>query len=158
LKYHFLCKLYQILTLCVKYLKIEKPFILINNYIYILWGQLKIEIMLLYLHNKRVNDNHLCQITNNYKDYVMAIFDNVENALKFHLTVFTDGRPHFVVKEHSASDCCYWHTIIFTSYSIRCTVFHFFFRNYLTFIFFFCVLSNNNLWYLIKQHKNIPWF
>lgn len=51
--------------------------------------------------------------------YVMDIFDNVDNALKFHLTVFTDGRLHFVVKEHSASDCCYWHIIIFTFYSIK---------------------------------------
>lgn len=82
--------------------------------------------MLLYLHNIWLNDNHLCQITNNYTDYVMAIFDNVENALKFHLTVFTDGRPHFVVKEHSASDCCYWHIIIFMLYSIKSSVLHFF--------------------------------
>jgi len=103
---------------------INKYQLLNNN----LWGQVKFDIILLYLHNIWLNDNHLCQITNNYKDYVMAIFDNVENALKFHLTVFTDGRPHFVLKEHSASDCCYWHTIIFTLlYSIKSLVFHFFF-------------------------------
>lgn len=60
------------------------------------------------------------------KDYVMGIFDNVENALKFHLTVFTDGRPHFVVKEHSASDCCYWHTIIFMFYSIKFSILNIF--------------------------------
>lgn len=77
------------------------PFVLTSKYKLLnnnLWGQVKIDIILLYLHNIWLNDNHLCQITNNYKDYVMAIFDNVENALKFHLTVFTDGRPHFVVK------------------------------------------------------------
>jgi len=37
-------------------------------------GSAKIDIMLLYLHNIWLNDYHLCQITNNYKDYVMAIF------------------------------------------------------------------------------------
>lgn len=86
----------------------------------------------------------------------MAIFDNVDNALKFHLTVFTDGRPHFVLKEHSASDCCYWHTIIFTLHSIKSLVFFFFFfRNYyLTFLF--CVHQKTFYGrYIMKGHDNI---
>jgi len=109
---------------CTIFKKWKKPLVLIYRYKLWnsnLWGHVKINIMLFYTYTINGWMIIICaklQITID-KDYVMAIFDNVENALKFHLTVFTDGRPHFVVKEHSASNCCYWHIIIFTLYSIK---------------------------------------